>query len=91
MGQPDDARFAALCMELARLIQDTAIMERDLDWLLHRCQEVEAEAKRAENRYQEVAAVEQKKHALNGVKQPPSLPVQEVLKVNGRAPLDLLS
>ncbi len=60
MGQPNDARFAALCMELAQLIQEAAIMERDLDWLLHRCQEVEADAKKAETRYQEAATVEQK-------------------------------
>ncbi len=64
-------------------------MENDLDWLLHRCQEVEADAENAETRYQE-ATVEQRKHAPKSVKQPPS-PTQKVLNANTTEPLDLLS
>ncbi len=90
MGQPSNAQIAALCMELARLIHEADIMERDLDWLLHHCQEVEADAEKAETKYHE-ATVEQKTHVLTRVKQPPSSPIQEVLKADRREPLNLLS
>ncbi len=92
MGQPNDARFAALCIELARLIQEVDVMERDLDWLLNHCQEVEVDAKKAETKYHDVTVV-QKKHVMTRVKQPPpSSPIQEVLKPNRtELPLNLLS